>query len=91
MDGGRASRRRVLVTATRLLPTRRATSSWVSPKSSISCWKAGRLVEGVEVLAVEVLDERLLHHGEVVGLADDGRDGVEARRDGRPANGARRR
>ncbi len=40
---------------------------------------AGCLVEGVEVLAVEVLDERLLHHGEVVGLADDGRDGVEAR------------
>ena len=73
-----ASRRRVLVTATRLLPTRWATSSWVSPKSSISCWKPAASSSGVEVLAVEVLDERLLDDGEVVGLADDGRDGVEA-------------
>ena len=38
IDGGSWNRRRVLVTAERLLPTRRATSSWVRPKSSMSCW-----------------------------------------------------
>ena len=38
----------------------------------------GRLFEGGEVLAVEVLDQGLLDRTEVVGLSDDGGDGVEA-------------
>jgi ParB family chromosome partitioning protein len=35
--GGSCIRRSVLLTVTRLRPTRAATSSWVRPKSSMSC------------------------------------------------------
>ena len=45
--GGSDISRSVLVTAERLLPTRLATCSWVSPKSSISCWYAAASSSGV--------------------------------------------
>ena len=44
----------------------------------------GGLLERVEVVAVEVLDQRLLERGGVVGLADERRDGLEADPPGRP-------
>ena len=50
-----------------------------------------RLLQRGEVLAVEVLDQRLLDGAHVVGGADDGRHRRSARPDGPPASGARRR
>ena len=44
----------------------------------------GGLLERVELVAVEVLDERLLERGGVVGLADQRRDRLEADPPGRP-------
>ena len=51
----------------------------------------GRLLERVEVRAVEVLDEGLLERGGVVEHLDEGRDRGRARPGGPPASAARRR
>ena len=70
LDGrGSCSNRTVLVTADRLLPTRVATSSWVSPKSSMSCWNAAASSSAVRSCALKVLDQRLLDQPAIVGRA----------------------
>ena len=67
----------MLATVDRARPTRRATSSWVSPNSSISWRYACGLLDRVEVGALEVLDERELELVPVGELADDGRDPLQ--------------
>ena len=59
-SSGRSSRRIRFETATRLRPTRRPTSSRVSPSSSTSARAGARLLDRVEVLAGHVLDQREL-------------------------------
>ena len=43
----------------------------------------GRLLEGVELRTVDVLQQRIAQHRVVVGRADDGRDGLQPRQPGR--------
>ena len=68
-------------------PTRSATCSCVSPNSSMSCWNAARLLDRVEVGALEVLDQGELERLLFVSRTNDGRDGLRAR----PARAARTR
>ena len=58
LDGrGRCSRRRVLATAKRLLPTRRPICSWVRPNSWASCWVGGGHLQGIQVGPLDVLHQ----------------------------------
>ena len=84
IDGGSWSSRSVLVTVARLWPTRAATSLVGEPEVLDELLVGGGLLERVEVVAVQVLDERLLERGGVVGLADERRDRLEADPPGRP-------
>ena len=90
--GGSWNRRSVFVTADRLLPTRVATSFVGEAEVLDQLLVGGRLLEGVEILAMEVLDQRLLER------ADRRRTsrtmaGIDrrARPAWRPASAARRR
>ena len=65
----------------RARPTRSATSSWVSPNSSISWRYASADSIAIEVGALQVLDEGELQLVAIGELPDDGRDTLEAGRD----------
>ena len=80
---GSDSRRRVLVTAERLLPTRDATCSWVSEKSSIELLVGRGLFQRRQILAMEVLHQRPLDRAEIVGGAHDRRNDGQAGTPGR--------
>ena len=89
--GGSWNRRRVFEMAARLLPT--AGGQLVVGEVEVldELLVGGGLVQGVEVLALEVLDQRLLERRGVVDGADDGRDRWAARPAWPPASAARRR
>ena len=91
MPEGSWNRRRVLVTVARLLPTRRGDLLVGQAEVLDQLLVGRRLVERVEVLPLQVLDQRLLGDAPIVGPADDGRDRARDRRGGPPASGARRR
>ena len=74
----------MLVTAVRLFPTRVATWSWVYPNSSIELLIGRRLLQDVEVLAMQVLDQGLLETLGLVGGLHQDRDGLETGPPGRP-------
>ncbi len=67
----------MLATVDRARPTRAAIASWVKPNSSMSRRNASGRLDRVEILALEVLDQRELELVAVGELADDGRDALE--------------
>ena len=81
----------MLATVERARPTRSAISSWDIANSSTSCAEGVGLLDRVEVLALEVLDERELELLAVGELADDRRDPLEAGELAGPERAARRR
>ena len=84
MPGGSWKRRRVLEMAARLLPTRVASLVVGELEVLDELLVGGRLLERVEVLAVQVLDQRLLEAVGIGGRAHQGGDGLQAGPLGRP-------
>ena len=89
--GGSWNSRSVLVIATLLLPDPAGQLLVRQPEVLDELLVGAGLLEGVEVLAVEVLDQRLLDAVHIRRLADDRRDGGQARPAWLPATAARRR
>ena len=73
----------MLATVERARPTRAAICSGLKPNSSIRRRKPLRGLDRVEVLPLQVLDERDLQLRLVIQLTDDGRDALESRGCGR--------
>ena len=90
-DGASSRSRSVLATVERARPTRAAICSGLKPNSSISRRKPSGGLDRVEVLALQVLDERDLELGLIVELADDAPGCARGRRPRRRAGAARRR
>ena len=89
--GARSSNRRVFVTVERARPTRVARSSWVKPEllDELSVCVCG--LDRVEVVSLEVLDEREFQLFAVGELADDRRGCGRDLRPPRRGGAARRR
>ena len=73
-----SSRRRVFATVDRARPTRVASSSWLNAELVDQLAVGVRLLDRVEVRALEVLDERQLELLAIGELADDRRDALQA-------------
>jgi hypothetical protein len=80
-----------LLTAARERPTASAVCWWVSWNSSIRRCRASGFFERIQVLALDVLDQRHRQRGVVVALAHHARALRAAKPAGRHASGARRR
>ena len=62
----------------RSFPIRFASSSWWSPNSSVKRLEAFGLLNGVEILPLEVLDEGDLQNLPVLGLLDHDRNFLQS-------------
>ena len=78
MGAGRSRRRILLAIAERLFPTRAASFSCVTPRSSSSTLRAKASSTGIELLPHHVLHQGQLQALHVGGRADDGRHHGEA-------------
>ena len=81
----------MFVIVARLLPTRLATSSWVSAEVLDQLLVGRGFLERVQLLALDVLDDRLLEHRRVVGVRGRSRGSSGARPGAPRATAARRR